>query len=388
MKRNAYFQRNRKLSAHLAIAACLILCVGVAFSQDSPGVPLDGLRSAGIKGFQAIPPVATDLMTKRLGRIRSGWAVPVQPNQEIEFTLSSAPQQSSPFWTPARGDGGSLEWGEKVEWSLPGGTLQRSSTGVYRLRLPGEPGNYSFSLTTSMAIRDGASDLTAPSGRTVQCTFLVKAPFDRQGNGMLGSYPIGIYPNESDLRSPAAVRSRSELYQPPRSFIRITPEVEAMPVSDHFRLGDFIPRSESGKPHYIALSPRLIEFLEAALDSMQSLFGEASSGRPLVVLTAFLSPTHLSQLRTQGVRLVEFNRYQYGDGAAVIWDADGDGVMDDLNGDGTITGADATVLADQFVKVQRALGKFGGIFVRPARVIPDSPETPCVSIDMRGVSLR
>jgi hypothetical protein len=83
-----------------------------------------------------------------------------------------------------------------------------------------------------------------------------------------------------------------------------------------------------------------------------------------------------------------FSRSQYGDAAAIIWDADGDGLMDDLNGDGAIDYADAQFLADRLSEVQRKLGKFGGIGAQAAPQLPHLPRTPYVDVDMRGVSSR
>ena len=117
-------------------------------------------------------------------------------------------------------------------------------------------------------------------------------------------------------------------------------------------------------------------------------FDAGDAERPLRILTAFLSPNHRERLRARGIRLVEFTRYQYGDGAALIWDADGDDKIDDLNRDGRIGAQDAAILAQKLDEVQKKLGKFGGIGAVAAPKLPWMPETPYVDVDMRGVRQR
>jgi hypothetical protein len=61
-------------------------------------------------------------------------------------------------------------------------------------------------------------------------------------------------------------------------------------------------------------------------------------------------------------------------------------MMDDLNDDGQIGVEDARILADEFVDLQKQMGKFGGGGVSDRPKMPGLPETPLVDVDMRGVA--
>ncbi len=379
----------RFLLAALPVAA-LVGPWGIATArgQESPAIRVDLLRREGVQGFEPAPPRDAAFQSRAHGVLGSGWAVPLEPGEAFEFTLQAASAAPGPFWSPDQRDGGALAWTETIAWMLAGGTLSRSASGQLRARAPTTPGNHRLSLTIQSSIRLGETELPGPTGLTAEITLLVKAPFDRNGNGLIAGYPIGIYPNEAGAEAPSFVRQHQRLYAPPQSFILVTPEVERLPVSEHYALGDFSPASERGRPHYIALDRRLIEFLEAATEELKTSLASSGATAPLRILTAFLSPNHLAQLRAQGVAYAPFTRYQYGDGAAVVWDGDGDGLLDDLDGSGTVDVADAGRLADLLAETQRQLGKFGGVGAAAAPRNSQLPATPYVDVDLRGVASR
>lgn len=387
--------RNRAAARYLGrytaltiLAAVAMLLVSSLQAQDRPVIPLDALRKKGVQGFKQLPPTPNDIMTDRYGLLRSGWAKAVEPGETITFTLVEPENASNAFWTPPQAGGGKVNWIESIEWSLPGGDLSRSSTGAFRLRVPDKPGSHPFKLQLVTTIQQGSNALPGPSPISLEFTLLIKVPYDRNGDGMLNGYPIGIYPNEGARNAPSSVADRQDLYRAPEAFIHVTPEIQNLPISEHFTLGDFCPQADQSKPYYLALDPRLLEFLEAAIDQLKGSLIGADAPKPIKLLAGYLSPNQLSRLKTQGVRLARFNRYQYGDGAAVIWDADGDGRMDDLNRDGQIDQEDAQLLAAHFETVQRKLGKYGGLGSRAAFPFPDAPETPYVGIDMRGYKIK
>ncbi len=360
------------------VSSCLI----PSFA-DEPSVSLDVLPQSRQTGT---------IITKAYGVIESGLALPVEPGETLEFSFRSpagiAATPSSSGWTPESADGGAFSRTEKVEWSLPGGTLSRSASGDYRLRVPTKPGNAEFTYAVTTSLANDKGPLDEPRKEEFEMTLLVKAPFDRNGNGAIAGYPIGVYPNEAGRNAPYTVAEHQDLYHPPKSFILVSPESENLPVSKFFKLGDFSPVSEKGKPHCLALDRRLLDFLDAAEQALQTSLGKPKTGHALVVLFGFLSPNQLAQLRSKGAGLSEFTRYQYGDAAAVIWDANGDGIMDDLNQDGKLDEQDAKLLADQLEGVQKKLGKFGGIGTVSVPKIPDLPQTPYVEVDLRGISAR
>ncbi len=359
-----------------------------AFAQDTPAVSLEMLRDEGIEGFEQLPPIESGIRTKMHGAPRFGWGLPVETGAEIEFIIDAGSGAASAFWSEARPDGGSLDWVERIDWSLAGATLRRDSAGAFKLRVPPAPGSYEFNLTLHTEVRDQAKIEQAARDRAVRLTLLVEAPFDAEGDGTIGGYPIGIYPNPRNRRAPSIVMNHPDLYQPPAGFIYVTPRIHGVKISEHFTLGDFVPVLERERPHYIVIDSRLVEALETAIERLRPVFATPAGVNPLKILIGFLSPNQLAQLDKRGVRVAEFSRYQYGDGVSVVWDADGDGMMDDLDGDGAIDVNDARRLADEFDTIQRSLRKFGGVGVGAKPKIPGLPETPYVDIDMRGFRQR
>jgi hypothetical protein len=327
------------------------------------------------------------LRSDAFGALHSGWALPLDPGEQVEFELATEEEERLE-WSSAAAPGRAIERIETTEFTLAGGRLSTSTTGRYRLTAPRNPGNYPLRLKVTRRLVHGGKSDGAVSVREFEATLLVKAPFNREGNGLIGDTPIGIYPNESGRNVSGFVQQHRELYAPPASFILASPEVESLRISDHFVLGDFVPPMDRGKVSYLALSPRLVELLEAAIIELRPQIGQAGGSNPLVILSAFLSPNQLMQFGAKGVELTLFTRYQYGDGAAVIWDSDGDGRMDDLNHDGVVDIEDARQFADLLSEVQRKLKKFGGIGVEGSPQLPFMPETPYVDVDMRGVASR
>ncbi|OPZ09838.1 MAG: hypothetical protein BWZ10_02519 [candidate division BRC1 bacterium ADurb.BinA364] len=174
------------------------------------------------------------------------------------------------------------------------------------------------------------------------------------------------------------------MYRPPEWLIEVTTQTAQLKVSPSFRLGEFAPADEGGR-HFIALDPRLVQFLEALRVAVQA---ESDKERPIRILRAYISPAQRKRLEKAGVIYAEFSRYQYGDAAAIVADGDGDGRIDDLDGDGAITSRDADWLADLCAETQSKLQMFGGIGVARSRKDPALPDTPYVDIDLRGVQQR
>jgi hypothetical protein len=218
---------------------------------------------------------------------------------------------------------------------------------------------------------------------TWSTTFVVKVPYNSAGNGILDGYTVGIYPNPSLDTAPAQVKAHPEAYTPPQYLIPVSPNTAHLYVSSHFRLGDFSPSEElrAGRRHFIALDTRLLDCLEALCDRLQS---EELPGDAVRILRGYVSPYRRQILAREGVALVEFSRYQYGDSVTIIVDADGNSMMDDLNGDGAIDIGDADRLAEALDAVQQQLKLWGGIGVYETFESPTGPDTPCVQVDMRG----
>lgn len=353
-----------------------------------PSIPIEVLERAGSSGSARPGGEPVRIESSRHGVLVSGWALPVDPGESFEFEILPRAEGTDRAWTDAFASGTPLERVESVASEIPGGKLSLSPEGGFRVTAPATPGNYRFRLSIASRVGRTGQAGRAETVSVMELWLLVRTPFDRTGNGVIGGFPIGIYPNENGREVSSFVEQNRGLYLPPASFIHVTPEVVELQVSEHYRLADFVPPTDRGKTSYLALSPRLIEYLEAAIADLRQQIGGPEHPRPLAILSAFLSPNQLRQYEASGIRLTTFTRYQYGDGAAVIWDADGDGRMDDMNRDGRIDIEDARTLGGMLADVQKKLGKFGGIGAEAAPRLPFMPDTPYVDVDMRGVASR
>jgi hypothetical protein len=204
--------------------------------------------------------------------------------------------------------------------------------------------------------------------------FITLRPFAEKREGRVGVYRVGRWPNEGRV-------VRNAAYRPPAGFIEVTEENRELQVSAHFRLEDFLDRSQPGVwPKPLVLDERLVDKLELLTAALQD---SGYAGHAIRVLSGFRTP----QSNARGARSGQSpeSRHQYGDAADIIIDADGDGQMDDLNGDGRVDTKDAEILIRMIDAVEarhpelvggaglyRAIGKSG----------------PFVHVDARGTRVR
>jgi hypothetical protein len=201
-------------------------------------------------------------------------------------------------------------------------------------------------------------------------------PFTSKARGRVGDYRVGWWPAERH-------RLRSTAYENPNGFIRVTPDNEDTPVSEHFRLRDFLTHDQQDVwPKYIVLREALVAKLELIIDDL------ATHGHPdahLVVMSGFRTPAYNALgVGGRGGRARD-SRHQFGDAADIYVDNDGDGVMDDLNGDGRVDSRDARVLLASVDRVEAAHPELvGGAGVyRGAR-----GHGPFLHVDVRGEAVR
>ena len=201
-------------------------------------------------------------------------------------------------------------------------------------------------------------------------------PFNRKARGRVGDYRVGWWPAERH-------RLRSTAYENPDGFIRVTPDNQDTPVSEHFRLRDFLTHDQQDIwPKYIVLREALVDKLELIIDDL------ASHGHPdahLVIMSGFRTPAYNAQgVGAHGGRARD-SRHQFGDAADIYVDDDGDGVMDDLNGDGRVDTRDARVLLASVDRVEAAHPELvGGAGVyRGTR-----GHGPFLHVDVRGEAVR
>jgi hypothetical protein len=216
-------------------------------------------------------------------------------------------------------------------------------------------------------------DSTLGAGETY--SFITLLPFSTKQHGRVGPYRVGWWPAERH-------RLRSPEYANPDGFIEVTSENEDTPVSEHFRLRDFLTHDQEDVwPKYLVLRESLVDKLELIIDDL------AAHGRPdahLVIMSGFRSPQYNAQGVGQRGGRARDSRHQFGDAADIYVD-DGNGRMCDLNGDGHVDTRDVRVLLESVDRVEDAHPELvGGAGVYRAT----RAHGPFLHVDVRGERVR
>jgi uncharacterized protein YcbK (DUF882 family) len=204
--------------------------------------------------------------------------------------------------------------------------------------------------------------------------FASLVPFAEKQNGRVGVYRVGRWPAE--VRRP-----RTEAYRVPAGFIEVGAEDQAVRVSTHFTLGQFLTKDQRDVwPKMLLLDERLIDKLELLVSELR-LAGIPAQG--LGVLSGFRSPQYNSRGNVAG--RARDSRHTYGDAADVYVDVNGDGRMDDLNKDRKVDMRDAIFLSKLVEKVEQKYPELvGGLGVYRAT----GAHGPFVHVDARGERAR
>jgi uncharacterized protein YcbK (DUF882 family) len=204
--------------------------------------------------------------------------------------------------------------------------------------------------------------------------FITMRPFTDKVKGRIGTYRIGFFPAEQ--------RTRAGAYGNPEGFLEVTASNADTPISEHFRLRDFLTKDQvSVWPKYLVLREPLVDKLELVL---QELRGMGVPATKLRVMSGFRTPQYNQQGVGSGGRAND-SRHQYGDAADVYVVNGSRDWMSDLNGDGRVDTRDAKVLATAAERVEQKYPQLvGGIGVYKAT----SAHGPFVHIDVRGNRAR
>jgi hypothetical protein len=204
---------------------------------------------------------------------------------------------------------------------------------------------------------------------------ITMVPFTDKAKGRVGGYRVGWWPAERR-------RPRSATYANPDGFIRVTPDNEDTPVSEHFRLRDFLTHDQEDVwPKYLVLREELVDKLELIIADL------ADHGHPdanVVIMSGFRTPEYnATGVGRRGGRARD-SRHQFGDAADIYVD-DGHGRMEDLNGDGRVDTRDVHVLLESVDRVEAAHPELvGGAGVyRGTRA-----HGPFLHVDVRGERVR
>lgn len=194
--------------------------------------------------------------------------------------------------------------------------------------------------------------------------------------GRIGLYYIGRWP------SARAAKGGRVSYNPPSGFIEVTPDNMRTPLSEHFRIGDFLTHDQTKVwPKYEVVSLKLVDKLELVLNDLRAHGIDPSGVR---VMSGFRTPQYNKGGGDPRGR-AGLSRHMYGDAADVYIDDNRDGQMDDLNHDGRIDIGDARVILAAVERVERAHSSLtGGCGVYAG----NGAHGPFVHIDTRGYPAR
>ncbi|MBO6784121.1 MAG: hypothetical protein JJ899_12745 [Alphaproteobacteria bacterium] len=218
---------------------------------------------------------------------------------------------------------------------------------------PREPGSH------ILAVRGAGGELL------YEIAFFVLEPSSNIRRGRLDGYRIGNYPADA-----------------PAGFIRLDDRGDMdVPVSPHFRIGQFICKQQPGHwPKFLVLSQDLIKRLEVLLVELRE--DGATDAETLFVMSGFRTPFYNTAIGS-----AKRSRHMWGDAADVYVDVSPqDGVMDDLNGDGRVSKGDSNWLYDyaEELYAENKTVASGGIGAYSANAV----RGPFVHIDGRGSRAR
>ena len=205
-------------------------------------------------------------------------------------------------------------------------------------------------------------------------------PFSAKQNGKIGLYFVGNWPSET--KKVGSSKAPATAYANPAGFIEVTQQNADTPVSEHFKLRDFLTHDQPNVwPKYLVLQQKLVDKLELVLEDL-SVHGIDVSG--VHVMSGFRTPQYnYTGGNTTG--RANLSRHMYGDAADIYIDDNGDGQMDDLNHDGKISIDDAKVISAAVDRVEAAHPELVG----GAGVYTAAPgHGPFIHIDTRGYRAR
>ena len=228
---------------------------------------------------------------------------------------------------------------------------------------PQRPGVYKIAVEVDEARRD-------IEGLRV----ITLVPFAAKKQGQIGSYRLGQWPYERG--------GAPNAYAIPAGFVEVTPENRSLPVSEHFKLGDFLTKDQPGVwPKYLLLDVGLVDKLELIIAELER---EGYPVQHLAIMSGFRTPRY-NQVGGQVSGRGKLSRHMYGDATDVFVDNDRDGWTDDLNRDGRVDIRDAEVVARAAERAEaRHPALVGGVGIYSAT----GAHGPFTHVDTRGRRAR
>ena len=283
-----------------------------------------------------------DTLRGRSGKLQAAFRAPGDTLTSEKETQRPAPDMSARFETPSGAEVVSEDF-----------------------TAPQDPGVYKLAVELNKAKRP-IDDLRV----------ITLVPFAEKKKDRIGLYYLGRWPFESGKAPPRPS------YANPTGFIEVTRENQGTPVSEHFKLRDFLTKDQYGVwPKYLLLDSRLLDKLELII---QELEAEGHHVEHVHVMSGFRTPIYNHSGGNTGGR-ASLSRHMYGDASDIWVDNDGDGMMDDLNGDGRVDEADAEVIARAAERVEAKYPALvGGVGIYRACC----GHGPFTHVDVRGYRAR
>jgi hypothetical protein len=253
--------------------------------------------------------------------------------------------------------------------SLPPGSKLQYSHGGQVTSAPVGAGIWSVLLAVGNAVRPVAN-----------FSVITMLPFSAKQNGRIGTYYVGSWPGEHGATGPR--KAPPGAYANPQGFIEVTQANADTPVSEHFKLRDFLTHDQPNVwPKYMVLQAKEIDKLELVLADLQAHGYDVHGVR---IMSGFRSPQYNYTGGNTAGR-ANLSRHMFGDASDIYIDNDGDGQMDDLNHDGKISIDDARVIQQAVDRVEAAHPELVG----GAGVYTAAPgHGPFIHIDTRGYRAR
>lgn len=295
--------------------------------------------------------------------------------------LPIRPAISADAYKPARAafqvsvDGVDIPYRQMAIFALPGGRLA-IRTGV-KAELRAETGE--IIQVTPRRFGWVVPDRTGPhtvkvvaSGKTVDLTVIVMRPMEDVKDGVIDGYVIGSYPEKP--------YKGLSVYERPPGLIEVTPELADLPVSPHFRLGQFLCKQPAGWPKFVVLRTELLIKLERVLEAVNARGWNTAT---FEVMSGYRTP-HYNRSIGNGPN----SRHIYGGAADIFIDVrPKDDRMDDLDGDGKVTKKDALALYNLIEELEgreRRTWMPGGLGAYGST----ASHGPFIHIDARGFIAR
>lgn len=342
------------------LAALLVLVIGSGWAWSIwLTYSRTGEAAATGRAMEATPTVAKSVATA-IARPSAG-------------SMAFLNEAALTYLTPLRGHSGAL----RSVFNLPGEEVLASDDPRVAVRV-GEETEYSRAARAprEAGIYEIALQFDRLTRPLAEISVVTLVPFSEKRRGRIGEYMLGTWPYES------GGTPRSPRYATPRGFVKVTPETRDLPVSEHFRLGDFLTKGQANVwPKYVLLDPRLLDKLELVIKELEA---EGVDVRHVTVMSGFRTP-HYNEGGGNTAGRANLSRHMYGDGADIFVDNDQDNWTDDITGDGKVTTADAQKMARAAERVEmRYPDLVGGIGIYPTCC----GHGPFVHIDVRGYRAR